>query len=234
MKTIISKLRSSRRLQAILYPHCQSISQAGQDYWVYAEAFNRKKRGFFVDVGAHDGVFLSNTFVLERRLKWQGICIEANPTTFAILRRKRKANCFNCAASEQAGEIRFIPDDVDGRIAGEKESNSRVAISIPCKPLNEILEMAEAPRLVDYMSVDVEGAEDRVFDGLSLDQFTFRTMTIERPSQSLRKKLSKAGYAVVKEIPGLDVFYVHETFMTEFASNTMGFHTGKRIGIRVL
>lgn len=42
-----------------------SLSQAGQDVWVFDEVFNVETNRCFVDVGAHDGIFLSNTFVLE-------------------------------------------------------------------------------------------------------------------------------------------------------------------------
>jgi DNA-directed RNA polymerase subunit E'/Rpb7 len=43
-----------------------SYSQAGQDVWVYGEVFNQSRCGFFVDLGAFDGVFLSNTYLLEK------------------------------------------------------------------------------------------------------------------------------------------------------------------------
>lgn len=38
--------------------------------------------GFFLDIGAHDGIELSNTYVLEKKYNWSGICVEANPYSF--------------------------------------------------------------------------------------------------------------------------------------------------------
>ena len=45
-----------------------------QDEWVVEEIFNVKKNGYFLDIGATDGVLENNTLVLEKKLKWNGIC----------------------------------------------------------------------------------------------------------------------------------------------------------------
>lgn len=52
-----------------------SKSQFGQDLFV-AWALRFKQGGFFVEVGATDGVHLSNTFMLEKSLGWTGILVE--------------------------------------------------------------------------------------------------------------------------------------------------------------
>lgn len=52
-----------------------SKSQIGQDLWVLSSS-NYKRRGFFVEVGAHDGFHLSNTILLEQKFSWSGILIE--------------------------------------------------------------------------------------------------------------------------------------------------------------
>jgi len=57
--------------------------------------FNEKRNGYFLDIGAHDGIHISNTYLLERRYGWSGICIEANRDTFLKLQKNRKATCVN-------------------------------------------------------------------------------------------------------------------------------------------
>ena len=52
-------------------------SQNYQDYWVYTE-LNNYKNGYFVDIGAANGIFISNTYFLEKNLNWNGICVEPN------------------------------------------------------------------------------------------------------------------------------------------------------------
>ena len=54
------------------------ISQLGQDKFI-DEFFGKKEKLTFLDVGAHDGVTISNTFFLEKNRNWNGICIEAQP-----------------------------------------------------------------------------------------------------------------------------------------------------------
>jgi hypothetical protein len=50
----------------------QKYSQYGQDTFVYENFFKNKNDGFFVDIGAYDGVSLSNTLSLEE-LGWSGL-----------------------------------------------------------------------------------------------------------------------------------------------------------------
>jgi len=80
-------------------------SQAGQDYWVYGEVFNEKRNGFFLDIGAHDGIYLSNTLLLEKRYGWNGICIEGNPDTFVDLQQNRQAVCINTCVDRIEGTV---------------------------------------------------------------------------------------------------------------------------------
>ena len=57
-----------------------SHSQNGQDVVLANDVFARKRKGVFVDVGAHDGVTFSNTLMLERDFDWSGVCIEPLPS----------------------------------------------------------------------------------------------------------------------------------------------------------
>jgi hypothetical protein len=47
--------------------------------------FNKQRGGFFIDVGANDGITESNTFDLENNYDWRGICIEPHPVAYAKL-----------------------------------------------------------------------------------------------------------------------------------------------------
>src|SRR5215472_7304519 len=78
-------------------------SQVGQDLWVFGEVFNEQRNGFFLDIGAGDGVDLSNTYILENRYGWRGICIEANPDAFEVLRKNRCCQCVNACVDQAEG-----------------------------------------------------------------------------------------------------------------------------------
>jgi hypothetical protein len=51
-------------------------SQFGQDKWEIEEVFRFKPSCFFVDIGAADGKYISNTYCMEKSLNWKSICIE--------------------------------------------------------------------------------------------------------------------------------------------------------------
>jgi hypothetical protein len=59
-------------------------SQYGQDIFI-SGLFQGKKDGVFVDIGAYDGIIMSNTYYLERELGWTGVCVEADKEIYERL-----------------------------------------------------------------------------------------------------------------------------------------------------
>jgi FkbM family methyltransferase len=214
----------------------ETLSQTGQDFWVIGEVFNEMRNGFFVEVGAADGVTLSNTCLLERDYGWMGICIEADPCYFASLKEARSAICVNACVDGTAHEVEFAQrkllggihadglDNEPGRTSGESYSTVRMMT----RPLVEILREQLAPPLIDYLSIDVEGAEERILGSFPFESYRFHCMTVERPKPALRKVLADNGYVVIKEIPGYDVFYVHRSFMNTYVANVFAFWASPR------
>lgn len=137
-------------------------SQAGQDAWV----LSRIAKGYYVDVGAHDGIESSNTLALEQA-GWEGVCIEPSPA-FQLLRKNRSAICVNTAVHYYNGFTEFSGMSLDP--AGER---------IECKQLKRILDESYAPKTIDYLSIDVEGAEMFVLRGMDFKQYHVRMITIE-------------------------------------------------------
>ena len=225
-------------LKRLLYKYSLMTSQAGQDYWVFGEAFNEKRCGYFLDIGAHDGMSLSNTFLLESRYNWSGICIEANPVTFEKLKKNRRAVCLNCCLDRSEGHVDFVLRGALGGIVGQDadntESNARnnTVIKLKTSSLCRLLEDQKAPHIIDYVSVDIEGSEERVLAGFDFNKYTFRCITIERPTGLLRDLFKKHDYILIKEIPGLDCFYVHRSFLQDYTNNLFNFYKKKHLSIR--
>lgn len=210
-------------------------SQAGQDFWLVGEVFCQKRSGFFVDVGAHDGIRFSNTCYLERVLGWQGICIEAQPDTFQQLRRNRSCKCVQACVDREIGMVEYAPRGmVAGIISAETDNASfgdegEDVLQLPTQTLESILDAQGAPQVIDYLSVDTEGAEERVLSSFDFGRYRFRAMTIERPNKTLMSLLERHGYMVVKIIPGLDTFLIHESFADEYRNNSFRFFQGVEI-----
>jgi hypothetical protein len=86
-------------------------SQHGEDYLLFT-LFRRHTDGFYLDIGAFDGVHISNTYVFER-LGWRGICVEAHPEYFSLLRVNRpSATCVQaaCVGSGQPSKVPFLAE----------------------------------------------------------------------------------------------------------------------------
>ena len=79
--------------------------------------------------------------------------------------------------------------------------------------LDDILRKHNAPALIDYLSLDVEGAEFQVMRNFPFQSYTFYCVTIERPSAELKSLMISKGYAFASDMPGNfgEVLYVHQT-----------------------
>ena len=214
-------------------PH---LSQMGQDQWVFGEVFNRKKRGYFVEIGSADGITLNNTFLLETRYGWDGICIEADPAAFRQLKQFRKVTCLNQCVDDQEGEVEFraegllggiVSDETDNKPSANQAEKKAATIKLKTKPLATVLRECNAPRTIDYLSIDCEGAEERILKNFPFEEYKFICITIERPSQLLRDLFARHQYIPVKEIPGLDVFYLHRDFEADYHRNAVNFWTNQ-------
>jgi FkbM family methyltransferase len=145
-------------------------SQSGQDKWA-DQFFNSKKNGFFIEVGAYDGIQTSNTYIFEKDLDWDGICIEANPQIFNSLVKNRKSKNINIAINNYQGECFFGVDKVSNQ--GNK---------VLCNTLNNILVENNCPKVIDYLSLDIEGFEFIALESLDFDYFEIGLITVEHNS----------------------------------------------------
>jgi hypothetical protein len=66
-------------------------SQDGQDKYLETNIFKGFKNGFFVDVGAHDGISINNHLYFERHNGWTGINIEPIESVYNKLVTSRDA-----------------------------------------------------------------------------------------------------------------------------------------------
>jgi FkbM family methyltransferase len=186
----------------------RSFSQQKQDRWISELVFPKKKNGYFVEAGAHDGITTSNTYFLERYRDWDGVLVEPNPILFRQLERIRAVNLVNCALSSEKGKLNFKPDGGLGRIV--PDSTSEDTISVDSLTLEHVLNESNAPSVIDYLSLDVEGHEDQVLHDFPIDGYHFNAIMVETPSGKLRDKLRCEGYTKIIEIPGIDALFVDE------------------------
>lgn len=198
----------------------KGFSQYNQDLFLYNEFFKDKVDGFFVEVGADDGIDKSNTYFFEQ-LGWKGICIEPSPVRYKFLQENRKCLSINNAISSKKGEFEFI--DIIGygkglsglvqkydpkhleRIKRETDDNpntiSKEIIKVEALPLSEIFSLNKV-QLVDYCSIDVEGGEVSVLESIDFNNVEIKVFSIEDPysSDELRNLLKRINYKVIKKM----------------------------------
>lgn len=162
------------------------FSQYGQDALV-GDVLFRGRPGIFVDVGARDGVQISNTVYLERELGWTGIAFEPHPDLFKRLAASRTCRCVNVAVSdEERNSLDFVkfleePFGNSGLLESfpgpERLANIKhEIISIPTAPLRTLLQGFDR---VDYLDIDVEGHEMSVLRGIDFSSVEIRIIGVE-------------------------------------------------------
>jgi FkbM family methyltransferase len=176
-------------------------SQIGQDEYYIKNIINYKQNGYYVDVGAHDGIKLSNTYYLEKNLNWTGICIEANEGLHQKLcvNRPNSINVNQLIYSQSDLELHFEmalnKEIVEGNDMLSRISNDEInainhdyfteqfiqskTIKQKTKTLTDVLDAANAPNTIDYCSIDIEGAELACLEGIRFDKYKFLFITIE-------------------------------------------------------
>jgi Methyltransferase FkbM domain len=147
----------------------------------------------------------SNTYALEKDYGWSGICVDA-ATRFWLGLSHRACHVVGAVVGMDREDVTFVHRGEPGLsgIAGEgfdnKAGQGGQTETRRTVTLEEVFRRFDAPRVIDYLSFDVEGAEDMVLQPSVLLQYRFNVLTIERPKQVLRELLTKNGYVFLKEI----------------------------------
>lgn len=165
--------------------------QIGQDIIAYL-CLKNKKNGFYIDIGAYDGIDLSNTYIFEK-LGWNGFCVEASPKTFEKLQKNRKCDLYNYAVcSKNIGKTRFLTstaavldvldihntDKHKERIKIESDNNMEY-IEVDTITFDELMSNYKDITHIDFMSLDIEGGELDVLKSINFDKYSFGLITVE-------------------------------------------------------
>ena len=178
------------------------------DALVYHRLFVHRCGGVVVDIGANNGVDLSNSFMFERDLYWRSICVEPNPIMFADLSRTRP-RCDNINAgigtSDQTmdflqvvGPVNMLSGWVNGitpghlaRIDSEiaRYGGHKTVIPVPARSLESILR-ERGITTVDLVSLDVEGFELEILKSINFDRVDVRNFVIEENTSEARASIT--------------------------------------------
>lgn len=191
----------------------KSESQIAQDIFVLCET-SAKKNGFFVEFGAGDGRYLSNTFLLEQEFGWSGILSEPNRWLFSSLQETRpqailEASCiwsrtgetleFNAVMDSYFSTIDTFSNS-DNHFEKRTQGNKYLVETIS---LFDLLQKHEAPSVIDFLSIDTEGSEFEILSQFDFTKYYFRVIACEHnfsPNRDLIfNLLTSKGYSRIHE-----------------------------------
>jgi FkbM family methyltransferase len=206
--------RQWNRLRVWLFPDLSGYaSQSGQDLFLHQYLGLTKKDGFFVDIGAFDGVEISNSLFFERELGWKGLCVEPIPEIFARLRANRSADCINAAAGTRDGQAEFVVleggFETGSHLAKQGEVAKAGARRIPV----EVVDIARVLRehgvkQIDFLSIDIEGGEMELLDHIAATGMPIDVVAMELNMNfvEMDAHMARHGYRLEAQV-GADRIY---------------------------
>jgi len=202
-----------------------SYSQLGQDLEVI-KFYNNKENGFFIEIGASDGINLSNTYLLETQYKWKGICCEPIPNNFKNLVKNRSNSiCYDKAVYNSSGlTVNFdianncdLLSGISNHIDRHKSSvdANKETIQVQTISLLDVLNIANAPLFIEYMSLDTEGTEFEILKNFDFEKYTFGLIDVEHnycePRRTEIKNLLLSKGYIYKGENNFDDMYKHNS-----------------------
>lgn len=179
-------------------------SQFGQDKWVIGSVFPGVKDGYFVDIGAGDGIYISNTKALED-LGWKGIAVEPFPTHF----ENRKCLLFKEVVGSRKGQIvefnlAGLNGGIGDHLAPGNPAKQAKSVKLVTTTIGDILERAKAPTFIHFVSLDTEGSEYEILKAFPFNRYRVGAWAIEHNNEepnrtNVRKLLEANGYRFARQ-----------------------------------
>lgn len=203
-----------------------TFSRDKQDRHAIDNIFSRKRNGYFVDVGASDGISENNTFLMEKYYDWNGLCCECDPRDIATLREKRTCNIIDSPIFSVTGTVVNFELHWANHLSGitgfqlpKYRSIVSGNVSMVTMSLNDCLKIHNAPHIIDYMSLDTEGTELDILSTFNFDQYVINYIAVEHNFQepkrtNIKKLLEKHRYTLYRSIV-CDDDYIFRKYATE-------------------
>ena len=206
----------------------RSTAQLRQDI-LAATIHGFKRDGFFVEIGATDGVYLSNTRMLEEEFGWNGILAEPAKFWHEKLAQTRSVHIdTRCVHSTTGDTVTFQEVAGDKALSTISEfaeadfhSSSRkdsLQYQVQTVSLRDLLLEYGAPEHVDFLSIDTEGSEFEILNSFDFQRFSFGVIACEHNFSASRSKiynlLSGNGYIrILEDVSHFDDWYIHNSFL---------------------
>lgn len=195
----------------VLHNFGLSRAQLQQDLvaqWNISSHEMKRETQFFVEFGATDGITLSNTYLLEKEFGWDGLLCEPGRKWHSKLARNRSCKIDQRCVYSTSGisipfteaseaELSTISSFAGNDSWSEARKNSKEYI-VETVSLEDLLMENNAPKRIDYLSVDTEGSEYEILKNFNFDNWDINFISVEHNFTQKREEintlLSSFGY----------------------------------------
>lgn len=202
----------------------QFHSQCGQDKYLFETFFKDKQDGTYLDIGAHDGITISNSLFFSN-IGWKGICVEPNKDVFQkLIVNRPNSICLNvCVGKNEMVNYRKITGYAEmlSGIVSEYDQRHEDRIKreismfggdytmeqIESKTIDSILDENNFKK-IDFCSIDVEGGEFNILSNSDFSKFDIDIFIIENNygENKVRELMESNGYSYIQNVDSDQVF----------------------------
>lgn len=143
------------------------------------------------------GIQGNNTYLLETQYEWSGLCVEPVPEFFADLKKTRRCHLYEGALSDLDGKAALVipsnpwltglKDKLGHDVWSEVRAQATREIEVSTFRIETLLDKIQAPRLIDYWSLDTEGSEYMLLKTFPWSRYTVTLLTIEHNQETSKQ-----------------------------------------------
>ena len=157
--------------------------------------FKDKKNGFYIDVGCYHPIHRNNTFLLHKK-NWNGINIDTSQFSIDLFDYMRPNDLnYNCAISNKNEILKLFYQKELSQLSTTDKDQAETSFqgnikekAIQAFTLDEILNKDKFKDVkIDFLDIDVEGADLKVLEGLSFDKFKPELVCVEIHAKEIKK-----------------------------------------------
>lgn len=205
-------------------------SQSGQDFFVDF-IFGSKSEGVFLDIGGNDPVSINNTYWFEEK-GWTGLAFEPLAEKNKLWAEKRKTPCLEIALGQEEKKVIFAKtakDYLSKKYEGDFIKNAKTDSSesqivetfeVQQRRLSDVLDEYDMHE-IDYISLDVEGAEMEVLQGIDWEKTLIKVLSIEaaddnKSNNAIRKYMISKGFMLLARLTFDDIWVNRKVFKSKY------------------
>lgn len=194
------------------------------DKFINEIIFKNKKDGFFVEIGSLDGIIFSNSYIFEKYLNWNGVCVEPDKRWHEEITNNRKCNLsFNAISDNSNKIVEFCLHKSGGESFVKSEQREWIydsdvieTIQVETKTLTDLLDEFNSPKLIDWISIDTEGSEIKILKRFLNDKkYDINFINIEHTDNEEIEKIFE----------GTDFVRIYSPFLKLFKFDPNTHHT---------